>query len=349
MNNPSSIAPVANSGSEGPSATRRRGLPVAAVFTRFGVIWALIIVVVAAEIIYSRFLGTNNLRVVLTQTVPIGLVAVGMTVLMLSGAFDLSAGPTFALGAVVYAKLSNDMALSEAALVALLVGAGVGLVNGLITTKLRINSFITTLGTASIVTGAAFIYTDASPVTSSKTSFATLGASDWIGVPICVWLLIGFLVVSGLGLYYTKFGRSVYAIGGNLEASRLCGIRVDLLRVLCYVIASCCAVAGGIVLASQLTIVEPSVGANYSLEAIAIVIVGGTSLMGGEGAMWRTAVGMLILGAIANVLDAKAVDANWQSIVTGIVLIVAVCLDVLGRRFEGFHLRRATGLAEPEQ
>jgi ribose transport system permease protein len=321
--------------------TARRRFLEPSMVTRTGVVWGLIVIVIVAWLVYPGFLNASNLRVVLIQTVPVGLVAVGMTFLMLSGAFDLSAGPTLGLGAVLYAQLSNSMPLAEAAVLTLLAGVAIGVVNGLITTKLRVNSFVATLGTASIVTGVGFLYTKANPVTAENPSFGGLGNDNWLGVPVAAWLLLAVLIVSGLVLYYTKLGRSIYAIGGNPEASRLCGIRVDTMRILCYVLVGVFAAAGGMVLASQLSTVQAGLGADYSLNAIAIVIIGGTSLLGGEGAMWRTAVGMLILATISNVLDAKAVDSNWQSIVTGVVLILAVALDVLGRRLEARRGRRA--------
>lgn len=327
-------SPAAPAAAQMSPASRRRLRLDTRILTRFGVIWGLVAVIVVARIVYPGFLDWDNLRVVLTQSIPVGLVAVGMTFLVLSGAFDLSAGPTLAFGAVLYADLSNDMSLIAAAVLTLLLGIGIGVVNGLITTKLGINPFVGTLGTASIVTGAAFLATRSQPVVATKPSFTTLGTGEWFLVPICLVLFVIFVVASGFVLYFTRFGRSIYSIGGNPEASRLCGIRVDTTRVICYALVGACSVVGGMVLASQLTVVQANVGASYSLDAIAIVIIGGTSLLGGEGAMWRTAIGVLILGGISNVLNAKAVDTNWQSIMTGLVLIGAVSLDVLGRRLE---------------
>ena len=310
------------------------------VFTRYGVLWALVAILVVARAVYPGFLDWDNLRVVLTQSVPVGLVAVGMTFLILSGAFDLSAGPTLAFGAVFYTNLSNHMPLPQAAALTLTLGVGIGVINGLITAKLGVNPFVATLGTASIVTGAAFLATNSQPAVATKASFSVLGTDSWMHVPISVLLLAVAVVLSALILHFTRFGRSIYSIGGNAEASRLCGIRVATVQITCYSVVGASSVVGGMVLASQLTVVQANVGATYSLEAIAIVIIGGTSLLGGEGAMWRTGVGILILGAISNVLNAKAVDTNWQAIMTGLVLIGAVALDVLARRLEARRAAR---------
>ena len=312
-------------------------------WARYGVVWALLLVIVGARLIYPEFLSSVNISNLLTENAPTGFVAVGMTLLLLTGAFDLSAGAVLALCAVVYANASNHVALAVAALLALGIGAGAGLINGLIVTRLRVNPFIATLGTASVFGGAGLLYTGGQAITANKPSFQTLGNGDWLGVPLNVVILAIVAGLAALVLSQTRFGRAIYAVGGNAEASRLCGIRVDGLRVTTYVVVGVCAAIGGMVVSSTLGVVQSTVGANTSLSAIAIVVVGGTSLLGGEGAMWRTVCGFLILATIQNVLDAKAVNSSWQAMITGGIIVGAVAIDMAAGRYQ---LRRSRRLAE---
>jgi ribose transport system permease protein len=306
----------------------------------YGVIVALVVVLVAASFIYSGFLSGDNIKNLLSQSTPDGLVAVGMTVLLLTGHFDLSAGPALALCAVVYADAANHTSLVVAALIALAVGAIAGMINGLIVTKLKVNPFVATLGTGSIYAGAAFLYSKQEPIAVDKEGFQTLGNGQWLGVPICVVVLAVIAAIMGFILVKTRFGRSVYAVGGNSEASRLCGIRVDTVRLAAYMIVGLCAAGGGMIVASSLGVVQASVGADTSLNAIAIVIVGGTSLLGGEGAMWRTVCGLLILATIQNVLDANAVNSSWQAVITGLVIVGAVAADSASGALQRVRERR---------
>jgi ribose transport system permease protein len=311
-------------------------------WARYGVIWAVLLVLLSAWLLYHGFFATINITNMLVVSAPDGFVAVGMTVLILSGAFDLSAGATLSLCAVIYAGLSNQMPLALAALITLGLGAGVGVVNGSIVTLLRVNPFVATLGTSSAIAGAAILYTGGEPIVANKPSFQTLGNGTWFGVPISAVVLLVVALGAGVILSYTRFGRAVYAVGGNSVASRLCGIRVGAMRVSCYVAVGLCAAAGGMVVGSTLGVVEADVGVNTSLNAIAIVVVGGTSLLGGEGAMWRTACGFVILATIENVLDARAVSAAWQGIVTGCIIVAAVAIDMAAGQL---HLRRSRRLA----
>jgi ribose transport system permease protein len=218
----------------------------------------------------------------------------------------------------------------------LLIGALAGLLNGLIVTKLRVNAFVATLGTGSVYAGAALLYTRGQAISANKASFQTLGNAAWLGVPINIVLLVLIAALVGFVLARTRFGRSVYAVGGNAEASRLSGIRVDAVRIIAFTFVGLCAAFGGMVLASSLGVVQSSVGVNTALDAIAIVIVGGTSLLGGEGAMWRTACGFLILASIENVLDALAIQAAWQNIITGGII---VALELAGGKWRNIRVR----------
>ena len=305
----------------------------ASLVMRFGVVIALVLVLILAEGLYPGFFSGTNISNLLMENVPLGLVGLGMTVVMLGGGFDLSAGSIYTIGGVVYTQAASHMALVPAALIALGTGAVAGAVNGAIITRLRVNPFITTLGTGSAYAGLAFILTGSEPVSVTRSDFATMGNGAWFGIPICVYVFAALAIVAIAMMAKTKFGRSVYAVGGNAEASRLCGIHVERVKALTYVLCGTVSALGGMIIASRLSVIMPDIGSTATMSAIAIVVIGGTSLFGGEGAIWRTVVGLLIMGALSNVLNAKAVSANWQDVVTGAVVIGAVAMDVWVRRY----------------
>jgi ribose transport system permease protein len=180
--------------------------------------------------------------------------------------------------------------------------------------------------------GIAFLYSDSQPFIVTDPAFTALGRASWLGLPIAVWVLAGVLTAGGLVLSRTVYGRSLYVVGGNDEAARLAGLRVGALRASTYVIVAACAALAGMIIASRLSVGQADIGRTVALDAIAVVVIGGTSLFGGEGAMWRTAVGLLILAVLTNLFDSLAVDTNVQSIVKGAIVVAAVSLDALARR-----------------
>ena len=254
-----------------------------------------------------------------------------MTFVMVAGGFDLSVGAIYAFGATLYAGLAKDHSLLLAGSAAIGLGLVAGLINGVLVTKLKINAFIATIGTASIYGGFAFLYSHSAPEIPTNPSFTHIGQDDWLGLPIAVWILIVVFAVGSFVLARTTYGRAVYAVGGNPEAARLAGLRVDLIRTSAFTMVGGLAALGGIIIASRLNDGQADVGSTIPLNAIAVVVIGGTSLFGGEGAMWRTLVGLLILGTITNLFTSLAVDANIQSIATGAIVLGAVGLDAFLR------------------
>ncbi|MGO4838121.1 ABC transporter permease, partial [Rhizobiaceae sp. 2RAB30] len=198
-------------------------------------------------------------------------------------------------------------------------------------TKLRVNPFIATLGSGSIFGGFAYIFSNSAPQTPDNFDFQILGTDRWLGWPLPIWLLVAAFAIGAFVLMKSVYGRSIYAIGGNSEAARLSGMRVDLLRGSTYVISAVCSGLGGMILASRLGVGQADMGGSIALDAIAIVVIGGTSLMGGEGAMWRTAIGLLILATLSNVFDSLAISTNYQLLSKGAIVIAAVALDVFAR------------------
>jgi len=298
---------------------------------QYGMVWALLALLIVATILYPGFFNPANIKNILSQNASVGIVAVGMTLVIIAGGFDLSVGAIFAIGAVLFANRADHAGLWGAAAIVLAASLACGTINGLIVTKLRVNPFIATLGTGSIFGGFAYLFSNSAPQTPDNFDFQILGTERWFGWPLPIWLLVAAFLIGGFVLAKTVYGRSIFAIGGNSEAARLSGMRVDLLRGSTYVVSAVCSGIGGMILASRLGVGQADMGGSIALDSIAIVVIGGTSLMGGEGAMWRTAIGLLILATLSNVFDSLAISTNYQLLTKGAIVIAAVALDVFAR------------------
>lgn len=316
----------------GASAAGTRSRQIIGFVTRYAAIVVLVALLIVTTFANDAFWTLDNLRNIATQNAPIALVAIGMTFVIISGMFDLSVGAMFAGGAVFYAMFADDMALPLAALLTLLVGAGAGAFNGVVITKLRINPFIGTLGTGAAFTGLVYIACNSSPVMVDVEGFSTLGLGRVAGVPWPLVIVVGLLLIGSFVLAKTVYGRYVYATGGNREAARLAGIPVDLIQWSVFVIVGVTTVLAGMLTASQLSVGQPTLGVNTALDAFAIVVIGGTSIYGGQGALWRTGVGVLILAVLSNLFNSMAWDTSRQSVAKGIVLVGAVALDAVRHR-----------------
>lgn len=302
------------------------------VFLQFGVVWAFVLLLVGSAILYPRVFDPTNVKNILSQAAPVGIVSVGMTFVMIGGGFDLSVASIFALGAVVFAHLADPLGLWGAAGAVLAASVVCGVINGLIVTKLRVNPFVATLGTGSVFGGYAFIYSNAAPQVPNDFNFQYLGTEAWLGWPISIYILVAVFALGTFVLARSVYGRSIYATGGNTEAARLSGIPVDLLRGSTYVMTAVCSGVGGMILSSRLGVGQADMGGSIALDSIAIVVIGGTSLLGGEGTMWRTAIGLLIIATLTNVFDSLAINNNYQLVAKGLIVIGAVALDIYARR-----------------
>lgn len=319
----------ASRGAERRARTLARGFA-----TRYAIVGVLIVLTIATNVLYPGFFEIGNLRNILTQNAPVGIVAIGMTFVIVAGGFDLSVSAIFAACGVAFATFSGTMPLAVAFVAALGVGLAAGAVNGAIVTRLHVNPFVATLGTASVFSGLAYLWSHSAPVIPENAAFSTIDDATLLGVPVSIVIFAGVLALGGVVLSKSVFGRSVYAVGGNAEAARLAGMRVDLIRFATYMITGFCAALAGALVASRTGVGQADIGAAITLDAIAIVIIGGTSLLGGEGAMWRTLVGLLILATINNLFDSLALDTAAQSLVKGLIVIGAVALDSHTRRRE---------------
>jgi ribose transport system permease protein len=281
----------------------------------------------------SNFLTTGNLRAVVIGLVPAAIIATGMAILLASGGFDLSVAAVMALCGTIAAWLTvHGVGVAGSIVLTLLLGLGIGGVNGVLVTFLRVNPLIATLGTLSIARGLALVITEGYNISDLPSSFVQLGEGDHLGFPWMVWIMLGLVVLGDLALRHTRFLRQVYYIGGNERAARLSGIRVDALRVFTYMLSGTLSALAGVLLAARLSTAVPTAGEGLELQVIAAAVIGGASLAGGEGTVLGAVLGVVFLALISNALTLLSVSIFWQQVATGIVLVVAVSLDMLLRR-----------------
>jgi ribose transport system permease protein len=291
---------------------------------------------VAFTIASPVFLTGDNLLNITASVATLGIVAAVQTAVIISGGFDLSVGSTAAFTSVVVAELLAAGVTAPVAIAgALVVGAVIGLGNALVITKLNVNPLIATLGMMSIVRGAGLVWTDALTVVYPADQLAYLGRARVGGVQVSiVFMLLAFVAVWAV-LRYTVFGRFVFAVGGNPKAAFLSGVRVDRVRSIVYVASGLAAGLAGLVIASQLIAGSPQAAQGLELSAVTAAVLGGASLSGGQGRVWMTLVGALIMGTLTNGLVLMDISSFWQMAVLGVVLILAVALDQLRTRRRG--------------
>jgi ribose/xylose/arabinose/galactoside ABC-type transport system permease subunit len=302
---------------------------------RHAMLIVLVVVLVTAAITYNNFLSIENVKLLLLQYANVGLLAVGLTFLIMTGAFDLSVVPVFVAGATVFCRLAGHTPWPVALLVAVAVGLLAGAVNAFVVIRLRVNSFMATLATASVFSGIVQSYLGTNTFTVNSNSARVIGTGSIIGIPVPVVILLVTLIVGQFVLANTAYGRSLTAVGGNQEAARLAGMRVGWLRFSAFALVGIAAACSGFIYGATVGIAQSSIltdQANLVLIAIAIVVVGGTSLFGGEGAMWRTAVGIVIFATLSNVFIGLNTAATTEAIVQGLVVIAAVAADSYSRR-----------------
>ena len=295
-----------------------------------GTILALIILMVFVSILNPTFLQANNLMNLMRQLIINGFIALGMTFVILTGGIDLSVGSTLAVTSAIFAGLlQNGMNTILAILIALGLGLILGLINGFLITKGKLAPFIVTLATMTIFRGLTLVYTDGRPIAGPKDNFAFqfLGKGQFFGVPFQVILFVLAFLILWTILNKTALGRKIYAVGGNEKASFISGINIDKVKISVYVISSFMAVLSGLVLTSRLNSAQPTAGVAYEMDAIAAVVLGGTSMAGGSGSLTGTLIGILILGVLNNGLNLLGVSSFYQQIVKGIVILIAVLID----------------------
>lgn len=291
-------------------------------------LFGLLALCIVITIMTPRFLTVNNLRNVLTQVSVNAVIAAGMTFVILTGGIDLSVGSILAVcGAIaaVISKTSGNVLL--AVIAALAVGALIGLVNGIIISKGKIQAFIATLATMTIFRGVTYVYTNGTPVSGLDQSFMVIGNNKILGMPIPVIIMIIIFAASYYILTQMRYGRYVYAIGGNEDSARLSGINTQKIKTMVYAISGIMAALSGIIVTSRIGSASPNAGSGFELDAIAAVVLGGTSLSGGEGSIIGTIIGAVIIGVLNNGLNLMNVSPFYQLIVKGLVILLAVMID----------------------
>lgn len=295
-----------------------------------GTIVALIILIVFVSVLNPAFLQVNNLLNLMRQLIINGFIALGMTFVILTGGIDLSVGSTLALTSAIFAGLlQGGMPTILAILISLGLGLILGLLNGILITKGKLAPFIVTLATMTIFRGLTLVYMDGRPIAGPKDDFAFqfLGKGQFFGIPFQVILFIITYLILWILLTKTSYGRKIYAVGGNEKASFISGIKIDKIKILVYVISALMAVLSGLVLTSRLNSAQPTAGSAYEMDAIAAVVLGGTSMTGGSGSLTGTLIGILILGVLNNGLNLLGVSSFYQQIVKGVVILIAVLID----------------------
>jgi ribose transport system permease protein len=319
--------------SEVPAGTKGRpsGNISMAAYRDYAVVAALLLLAGALGLASDAFLTKSNLVNLLDQAAVIGIVACGATFVIVGGGFDLSVGAIFATAGIVAAALAQTLGVPIALLAGVATGVFLGLVNGALVGAGHINSFMATLAMSFVILGIAAVATKGFLVSAKEPGFSTLGTGSFLSMSYLAWTFILIIVVSALLLARTTFGRCVYAVGGKSEVARLSGIRVGAVRAATFALSGFTAGLAGVISASRFDQGQVGVGSTLPLDAIAAIAVGGTSIMGGQGAMWRTVIGVLLLATMDNGFVLLHVDTTYQGIVHGLIILAAVSADAFTR------------------
>lgn len=296
----------------------------------YGILIAFVLIVIVMTILSPVFLTVTNVLNTIRQSSIYGIMAIGMTFVILIGGIDLSVGSILALaGALAAGSVKAGMGLELTILIALAVGLGCGLVNGVLVTLGRITPFVVTLGMMSVARGLTLIYTKGYPISGFHTGFRFIGGGDLLAIPFPIVLFILTTVVAWIILTQTRLGRYTYAIGGNEETVKLSGINANLYKTIVFMISGITSAISALILTSRLNSAEPVAGQGYELDVIAAVVIGGTSLMGGRGSVWGTLIGALMIGVINNGMNLLGISPYFQLVVKGLIIMGAVLLDRL--------------------
>lgn len=290
-------------------------------------------VIIVLSLLTPIFLTKANIMAVLLGVSIESILAIGMTILMVSGAFDLSIGSILGLSGMVAGLLiRGGLPVALAIFLAVLVGALLGLINGIIIAKIGVNPFVTTLGMLSIARGLVYIVTQGQPVVGLPKSFTIIGQGYFLGVQLPIWYMIITVILGDILLRKLRFLRQNYYIGGNEKSALLCGINVDGMKMFNYVLSGVLAAIAGIILTARVGTASVGAGQGVELKVISAVVIGGASLSGGEGTIIGAFLGSLLMQIISNALNLLGISVYWQQLVIGVVLVAAVIIDTLGKK-----------------
>ncbi len=318
--------------------TKSRSLEIV---KKYAIIFVLLLMVIVISILQPAFLSRINIFNVLTQASIYGIMALGMTFVIVAKGIDLSVGSVLALAGVIAASFAQtadangkyfpglaEMPLIVPILVALIVATTCGCINGFLIAKTKIPAFIATLGMTTVARGFALIYTEGKPVSTLIPEVSAIGGRIFDVIPVPVIIYFVFIAISWILLSSTRFGKSVYAIGGNIQAAEVSGVNVSKNLIMIYGYCGLLAGVAAIVFAGRVGSVHPGAATGYELTAIASTTIGGTSHSGGIGTIWGAFVGALILAVLRNGLTLMGVDAYWQQVVEGVIIVGAVVIDM---------------------
>lgn len=318
-----------------------RGFDFVGFMEKYGVLLFLILLIIVFSLYNPRFISMRNVTNILTEVSIYGIIGVGMTYVILTGGIDLAVGSLLAFasmcGAFVIRALGGDFMLAwlVAMLISCLVGTAAGYLHGKTVTKFNIPPFIVTLGGLTIWRGTTLILNDGGPISGFDAAYRWWGRGDVLGIPVPVLVFIVVALVGYIVLRYTRYGRQIYAVGGNPEAARLSGLNVSFVITSVYVITGFLAGLAGFLLSARLGSAEAVAGITYELRVIASVVIGGTSLFGGLGGVGGTVIGALLIGVLSNGLVMMNVSAYYQQVVIGVIIVLAVAFDTYAKSRRG--------------
>src|SRR4249919_3209386 len=314
--------------------------------SRFQSLIALVVLCIVLSILTDKFFTADNGLNVLRQTAVNICISTGMTLIVLTGGIDLSVGSVLALCGAVTAGLFKSgieipvlnlfvgFTFLGAILGGIILGSLLGGFNGFTITRFKVPPFVATLAMLTIARGFTMLYTAGHPISNLGEGFAYIGTGSLIGIPVPVWIAAAVVLLAVFITQKTRLGRYIYAIGGNETAAKLSGIRINRVKLIVYSIGAALAALGGVIVTSRLDSAQPNAGISYELDAIAAVVIGGTSLNGGKGSVWGTVIGAIIIGVLNNGLVLLNISPFWQQVVKGSVILLAVIIDKVGEKKE---------------
>ena len=308
------------------------GIRIARFLQTYAVLIMFALLMLTLSLLSDSFLTVRNLVNILNQNAPLAIMASAMTLVIIAGGFDLSVAAIFAMGSVTSAWIALHVDPWLGLFLAPFVGLALGIVNGIVITTLKVHSFLATIATSLIFKGIAIVISDGRLISVRLDSFIWLGRDRLLGVFIPVWIMVAFALVLTFLLNRTTFGRRVFSVGGNEEAAILSGIRTDRIKIATFAIAGFAAGLAAIISTSRVALGQAAAGEGMELQAIAAVILGGTSIYGGVGAVWRSLAGVFLLALISNGFNILNADPFYRDLATGLVILAAIGISAAGRR-----------------
>ncbi|MDD4336799.1 MAG: ABC transporter permease [Firmicutes bacterium] len=312
---------------------KTRNFDYKAFIEKYGALGILVLCMIVLSIISPYFLTGLNLKTIAIQTAVIAIIAIGQTFVIITGGIDLSVGANLALSNILAASMmTSGVPLWICIITSLAFSTAFGYINGLAVTKMKVPPFIVTLGTMSISRGIALVITNGTPISRLPEALSWFGRGEIVGMPVPVLIFIVGAIIFNWVLNHTLLGRYTYAVGSNMEATRLSGINTDKTIRMVYILSGFLAGLAGIVLMGRLGLAHPTAGADYNMNSVAAAVIGGTSMTGGIGNIFGTMIGALIMGVLNNGFVLLGLSSFYQEIAIGVVVIMAVYLDLLQHR-----------------